>query len=151
MSREKSATKREKSTHHSFRPLIHYLHQPELKSSKLFTGHLVSLLHALNALCNREDGITSFLEFGRYGRFDVRFLLEDEARQEGNDFLGLVRGKSVLENELSKNEFVCGVDLGCIRMRDYHYERGENEDGRTSHATRPLSSTVELSSMNLSS
>lgn len=50
-------------------------------------------------------------EFGSEERFDVCLFLEDEAREERDDLLGLVSGERVLKDELRQNELIRRVDL----------------------------------------
>ena len=102
----------ETTTDHPLRPLVHRLRQPELeRHRKVIMRHLRSVLHPPNLLCDVEDDAFAFLEPGWEVRLDVGFLLEDKAREEGDDLFGRVVGEDVFEDELGEDELVGGVDL----------------------------------------
>ena len=69
------------------------------------------ILHALDPVGDRDDGLAALLEPGRDERLDVGLFLEDEGGEERDDFFGRVGPEGVLEDELGEDEFVGGVDL----------------------------------------
>ena len=79
-------------THHSFRPLVHDLHQPELEPAELLARDLVRVLHPLDAVRDREDRVAPLFELRRHDGLAVGFLLKDEGGEERGDLVGLVSG-----------------------------------------------------------
>lgn len=67
--------------------------------------NLVSILDAVDLFCNLDYLGLAFFELGSDSRDDVSFLAEDEGREEGDDFFGLVFGKDIFEDELSEDQF----------------------------------------------
>lgn len=112
----------------------------------------MSVLYAADAVGDRHDRFESFLEFRWDDGLDFGLLLEDEAGEERGNFFGVVRRERVLEDKLGQDELVRRVDLGhASQMTWCMSTKVLVTEELTSHATRPLSNTVELSSMNLSS
>ena len=66
---------------------------------------------ALDALRDRENCVAAFLKFRGHGRLDVGLLLENKARQERDNFFGLVCRERVFENKFGEDALVGGVDL----------------------------------------
>lgn len=162
-------------TDHALGPLVHGLDEPELERGReVVVRDLASVLNAPNLLCDVEDdglaletsdGVSPRLERPRWRQayldeprrqlgLDLRLLLEDKAGEKGNDLFRLIRGESVLQDELGEDELVGRVDL--VRKGGRADEwTGQAKQARTrlqtSQATRPFRRTVELSSMKRSS
>jgi hypothetical protein len=74
----------------------------------------MSVLDASYPIGDYGDRRQTFLQPGRYNRFDVRFLLEDKARKKCNNFLWFIVCECVLKDKLSKNKFIGRIDLLCV-------------------------------------
>ena len=74
----------------------------------------MSVLYPLDAVRDRHDGLQPFLQLRWDDGLDVRLLLEDEAREQCDDLLGIVRGERVLEDEFGEDELVGRVDLRAV-------------------------------------
>ena len=68
-------------------------------------------LRGVDALGDRDDGGFAALEFRRQRGFAVGLLLEDEGGEQGDDFLWLVVGEDVVEDEFGQDQLVGGVNL----------------------------------------
>lgn len=73
----------------------------------------------------------------------VGLFLKDKRREQCDDLLGLILGEYVFQNKFRKDQLVCRVDLDAVRT---WLESNETDEGHTSQATLPFSSTREPSS-----
>lgn len=69
------------------------------------------VLDAFYPIGDCGDRRQTFLQPGRYNRFDVRLLLEDKAGKKCNNFHRFIVCECVLKDKLSKNKFIDRVDL----------------------------------------
>ena len=98
-------------THHALGPLVDDLDKTRFECAELLGCDLLPVLYGPDALGDGHDGVEPLLELGRDDGLDVGLFLEDEAGEEGDDFLWLVVSQCVLEDELRQNELVGRVDL----------------------------------------
>ena len=73
-------------------------------------------LHRVDLFRDGDYGHHAGFEvLGQVG-YRVGFFLEDEGREEGDDFGGFVVREDVVEDELCEDELICGMDLNPVSI-----------------------------------
>lgn len=133
------------STHHPTSPLVHDLHQSRLVLLlEIVIRHAAPVLLSLNLVRNAVDDIQTVCQLGQQLRLGVCLFDKHKDRKQCDNLPRSVVCENVLEDKIGQDQLRCRVYLTLMALVFHCAAR------RTSQATRPLSSTVELSSMNCS-